>query len=417
MISLLFPQCHLWQNGHMRIQYSRRKKANRWVDFAKSSNVIISLIERMELSCTEQNHALQKLIESQVESFKRQKETVRQHMVELRWVFEKGTRAKQETGDESHRTLQAILDQGLNKCVSPDQKYHYQLRMVKPPLKSPSQKWKQVSHPKFPKAQNPRTLRWRLQCKRAEERHRQQMENSGGMVDLAQLLLVRMKSVWVQKDKNMTSSQTSPEDEKHSRSPTSPQVLTMDTSEETSLKATFKVAEAIENSAKQQTIQFGEFSVNLSCLVRTLPLNGGRIEVMKADDKPFVANTNSVEARYYDEEIGTIRFFGIDRKGRSARITANTISELTRRTVNERQQINCQKKKAVEEIKRKLATYLIEKRINVDRSEVVHEGEDENLTDVVTMEELDLVRAKLDDLKVEVQDLLDEVNLDISNSG
>ncbi|GKV07193.1 hypothetical protein SLEP1_g18991 [Rubroshorea leprosula] len=137
--------------------------------------------------------------------------------------------------------------------------------------------------------------------------------------------------------------------------------------------------------------------------------NGGRVEVVKADDKPFAANTNSMEARYYDEEIGTICFFGMDHNGKPAGITANTRSVRTRCTVKE-------KKKAVEEIQRKLAAYLVEKQINVDRSEVVHESEEENLTNVVTMEELDLVRAKLDNLKVEVQDPLDEVNMDISNS-
>ncbi|GKV51801.1 hypothetical protein SLEP1_g58425 [Rubroshorea leprosula] len=61
--------------------------------------------------------------------------------------------------------------------------------------------------------------------------------------------------------------------------------------------------------------------------------NGGRTEVVKVDDKPFVANTNSVEARYYDEEIGTIRFFGMDGNGRPVGITTSTRSALTKRTV------------------------------------------------------------------------------------
>ncbi|GKV12331.1 hypothetical protein SLEP1_g23488 [Rubroshorea leprosula] len=65
----------------------------------------------------------------------------------------------------------------------------------------------------------------------------------------------------------------------------------------------------------------------------------------------------------------------------------------------------------MEEIKRKLAAYLAEKRICVDRSEVVYEGEEEDLKDQITLEELDLAPAKLDDLKAEVQDPLEEVNL------
>ncbi|GKV12333.1 hypothetical protein SLEP1_g23490 [Rubroshorea leprosula] len=73
--------------------------------------------------------------------------------------------------------------------------------------------------------------------------------------------------------------------------------------------------------------------------------------------------------------------------------------------------IKHQKKEAVEEIKRKLAAYLAEKRICVNRSEVVYEGEEEDLKDQITLEELDLAPTKLDDLKAEVQDPLKEVNL------
>ncbi|GKV15421.1 hypothetical protein SLEP1_g26217 [Rubroshorea leprosula] len=63
--------------------------------------------------------------------------------------------------------------------------------------------------------------------------------------------------------------------------------------------------------------------------------NGGRIEVVTADDKPFVANTNAVEARYYGEDIGTIRFFGMDCYGRPSGITTCTRSTLDRLTVKE----------------------------------------------------------------------------------
>ncbi|GKV15290.1 hypothetical protein SLEP1_g26087 [Rubroshorea leprosula] len=108
--------------------------------------------------------------------------------------------------------------------------------------------------------------------------------------------------------------------------------------------------------------------------------NGGRTEVVTADDKPFVASTNAVEARYYDEDIGTIRFFRMDRYGRPSGITACTRFAMDRQTVKE-------------------------------VSEVVYEGEEEDLKDQITLEELDLAPAKLDDLKVEVQDPLEEVNL------
>ncbi|GKU99855.1 hypothetical protein SLEP1_g12638 [Rubroshorea leprosula] len=105
--------------------------------------------------------------------------------------------------------------------------------------------------------------------------------------------------------------------------------------------------------------------------------NGGKTEVVYADNGPFLANSNMVEARYYDEDVGTIHFFGMDRQGRPRGITA------------------CNKPT--------LAKYVVDK--------VVHEGEEDTYTDGVTMEELDLALAKLDDLKADVQDPLKEVNL------
>ncbi|GKV01312.1 hypothetical protein SLEP1_g13873 [Rubroshorea leprosula] len=95
--------------------------------------------------------------------------------------------------------------------------------------------------------------------------------------------------------------------------------------------------------------------------------NGGKAGVMSTDDKPFLANTHLVEARYYEEDIGTIRFFGMDRHGKPIRITACSRPSLSKH--------------------------------------VVEEG------DEITLEKLDLAPDKLDDLKDEVQDPLEEINL------
>ncbi|GKV13734.1 hypothetical protein SLEP1_g24718 [Rubroshorea leprosula] len=119
--------------------------------------------------------------------------------------------------------------------------------------------------------------------------------------------------------------------------------------------------------------------------------NGGRTEVMTADDNPFVANTNVVEARYCDEDIGTCRFFWMDRYGRPSGVTACTRSAMDKQTVKE-----------------VLMNYFGLQQL----SEVVYEGEEEDLKDQITLEELDLALAKLDDLKIEVQDPLEEVNLE-----
>ncbi|GKV17036.1 hypothetical protein SLEP1_g27591 [Rubroshorea leprosula] len=397
--------------------------------------------------------------------------------------------------------------------------------MVKPPLKSPSRRREKVSHPKFP-AQNPRTLRRRLQRKRAEERKRQQKQmEAEGSSSRRPRQPTKRNMVWV------ASVIVSPDGV---------------------LEATFEAQEQSRNrgaeSKEDATIRFGEFSVNLSCLVLTLPLvfqakkeeepivcefpeqieeeviivlaqddededmadkivfekqkqkmarhirplyinahmdgtpisrvlvdngaavnvlptcmlykigkslddlvhtevtisdftrgvnrsrgvllveltvgnktlmsmffvvdtvatynallvrdwihsswcvpsslhqklifwNGGKAEVVSVDDKPFLANTHLVEARYYEEDIGTIRFFGMDRHGKLIGITACSRLSLSKRVVEE-----------------------------VDRFEIVHEGEEADQGDEITLE-LDLAPAKLGDLKAEVQDPLEEINL------
>ncbi|GKV04390.1 hypothetical protein SLEP1_g16548 [Rubroshorea leprosula] len=96
---------------------------------------------------------------------------------DLRWVLE----AQRSRHSRSIRSDQQRLGgQGritVTRNFSPEGARRYSTgtrspRMVKPPLKSPFRRWEKVSHPKFP-AQNPRTLRRKLQRKRAEERKRQ----------------------------------------------------------------------------------------------------------------------------------------------------------------------------------------------------------------------------------------------------
>ncbi|GKV19432.1 hypothetical protein SLEP1_g29693 [Rubroshorea leprosula] len=453
---------------------------------------------------------------------------------DLRWVIEEARARKNQVRSGSYRRRQPgghNPTQQKNNASQGTAIYGRaeKPKMVKPRPRTPTKRWERVVHPKFPKGQNPRTLRRRLQRKRAAERHRQQIADSGGMADQAQPLPIRRKLVWVRKEKGSTFGQNSPEKEEPPKIPTSPQVLAVESNEEIGLKAKFDVSDKAKNSS--DVICFGEFSVNLSCLVITLPLvfqareqpeyavchqtdlteeeevikipakedggmdsadkiifekpeermakhirplyihahldgmpinqvpvdngaavnvfptcilqkigkslgdlmetevtisdftggvncsrgilpveltvgnrtlmcaffvvdtiatynallrrdwihsswyvpstlhqklifwNAGRTEVMTTDDKPFVANTNVVEARYYDEDIGTIRFFGMDRYGRPSGITACTRSAMDRQTVKE-----------------------------------------EDFKDQITLEELDLAPAKLDDLKAEVQD-------------
>ena len=50
--------------------------------------------------------------------------------------------------------------------------------------------------------------------------------------------------------------------------------------------------------------------------------NNEEVEVVKADNRPFMVTANAVEARYYDDDIGLIKFFGKTRFGRPAGVTA-----------------------------------------------------------------------------------------------
>ncbi|GKV50000.1 hypothetical protein SLEP1_g56718 [Rubroshorea leprosula] len=133
----------------------------------------------------------------------------------------------------------------VTRNFSPEGARHYSTgtrspRMVKPPLRSPSRWWEKVNHPKF-SAQNPRTLRRRLQRKRAEERKRQQ--------------------------KQVEAEGSS------SRRPRQPTKRNMVWS-----------GNRGSESKEDDTIHFGEFSVNLSCLVLTLPL----VFQAKKEEEPIV---------------------------------------------------------------------------------------------------------------------------------
>ncbi|GKV17163.1 hypothetical protein SLEP1_g27699 [Rubroshorea leprosula] len=135
-----------------------------------------------------------------------------------------------------------------------------------------------------------------------------------------------------------------------------------------------------------------------------------------SNNKPFSANTHLVEARYYEEDIGTIRFFGMDRHGKPIGITACSRPSLSKRVVEEVSSTSeTRKRKGRVGITKKLTAYFAEKAVQVDRSKIVHEGEEADQGDEITLEELDLAPAKLDDLKAEVQDPLEEINLGSEN--
>ncbi|PRQ23607.1 putative aspartic peptidase domain-containing protein [Rosa chinensis] len=56
--------------------------------------------------------------------------------------------------------------------------------------------------------------------------------------------------------------------------------------------------------------------------------HGDKIEVIPADNNPFQASTNVVEARFYEDDIGYFTFSGGDSKGRPTQVTAQKIVNL-----------------------------------------------------------------------------------------
>ncbi|GKV05136.1 hypothetical protein SLEP1_g17178 [Rubroshorea leprosula] len=442
---------------------------------------------------------------------------------DLRWVLEAQRSRHSRSVRSDQQRLRGQEKITVTRNFSPEGAIRYSTstrspRMVKPPLRSPSRRWEKISHPKFP-AQNPRTLRRRLQHKRAEERKRQQKQvEAEGSSSHRPRQPMKMNMVWVRKEKKEAVTQTLQKEDNQSSA--SPKVASVIMSPDGVLKATFEAQEQSENrgakSKEDGTIHFGEFSVNLSCLVLTLPLvfqakkeeepivcefpkqteeevivvpaqddeeedmtnkivfekpeekmakhirplyinahmhgtpisrvlvdNEAAVNVLPtcmlykigkslddlvhtevtisdftggvnhsrgvlpveltvgnrtlmsaffvvdtvatynallgrdwihSNDKPFSTTTHLVEARYYEEDIGTIRFFGIDRHGKPIGITACSRPSLSKRVVEEL----CKE---------------------------ADQG------DEITLEELDLAPAKLDDLKAEVQDLLEEINL------
>ncbi|GKV39170.1 hypothetical protein SLEP1_g46978 [Rubroshorea leprosula] len=402
---------------------------------------------------------------------------------DLRWVFEaqRSRHSRSVRSDQQRLGGQGRITVARNFSLEGARRYSTGTRsprMVKPPLKSPSRRWEKVNHPKFP-AQNPRTLRRRLQRNRAKKRKRQQKQME---VERSSSRRPRQPTkrnmVWVRKEKKEVVTQTLLKGDDQSL--VSPKVASVikeeepivcefpeqteeeviiipaqdDEEEDMADKIVFEKPEEkmarhirplyinahmdgtpisrvlVDNAAAVNvlpTCMLYKIGKSLDDLVHTeihsswcvpsslhqklIFWNGGKVEVVSADDKHFSANTHLVEARYYEEDIGTIRFFGMDRHGKPIGITACSRPSLSKRAVEEQARLRQEREKAVLEIIKKLVAYFAEKAVQVDRSEIVHEGEEADQGDEITLEELDLAPAKLDDLKAEVQDPLEEINL------
>ncbi|GKV47141.1 hypothetical protein SLEP1_g54061, partial [Rubroshorea leprosula] len=97
----------------------KERDADRRDDFAESNNVFKGMTERLDLAFKEKNQAMRRFVESQAEFSRRQEETIRQCIEEMRRVFEKGTRVMRETGEESCKPLQAVSEQVVEQVRQP----------------------------------------------------------------------------------------------------------------------------------------------------------------------------------------------------------------------------------------------------------------------------------------------------------
>ncbi|GKV53319.1 hypothetical protein SLEP1_g59852, partial [Rubroshorea leprosula] len=126
------PVSHLAKRSYGNPIFKERD-ADRRDDFAESSNVFRGMTERLDLAFKEQNQAMRRLVDSQAESSIHEEELIRQCIEEMRRVFEKGTRVMRETGEESHRPLQAVSEQVVEQVRQP------RLEILPPVVEMPRQ--------------------------------------------------------------------------------------------------------------------------------------------------------------------------------------------------------------------------------------------------------------------------------------
>ncbi|XP_058211507.1 uncharacterized protein LOC131323676 [Rhododendron vialii] len=134
------------------------------------------------------------------------------------------------------------------------------------------------------------------------------------------------------------------------------------------------------------------------------------VEVVWADRRPFHASTNHAEARLYDEDVGLMKVAGLDRFGRHKIVPVSAHKSVEEVKAFYQELIG----PMITESSRPItaSTKRSFKCLNKNDDEVINEDLDlvEDL-DEIRLEDLEAAPAKLDDLKADVQDPLEEVNL------
>ncbi|GKU99827.1 hypothetical protein SLEP1_g12614 [Rubroshorea leprosula] len=347
----------------------KERDADRRDDFAESSNVFRGMTERLDLAFKEQNQAMRRLVESQAESSRREEELITQCIEEMRRVFEKGTRVMRETGEESHRPLQAVSEQVVEQeddqsstspkvasvIVSPDGvlKATFEAQEQSGNHGSESKEDDTIHFGEFSVNLSCPVLTLPLvfQAKKEEEsivcEFPEQTEEEVSVVpaqddeeeDMADKIVFEkpeekmarhIRPLYINAHMDGTPISRGVN---HSRG-VLPVELTV--GNKTLMFAFFVVdTVATYNALLGRDWIHSSWCVPSSLHQKLIFWNCGKAEVVSADDKPFSANTHLVEARYYEEDIGTIRFFGMDRHGKPIGITACSRPSLSKRAVEE----------------------------------------------------------------------------------
>ncbi|KAH7858385.1 hypothetical protein Vadar_023231 [Vaccinium darrowii] len=137
--------------------------------------------------------------------------------------------------------------------------------------------------------------------------------------------------------------------------------------------------------------------------------HGDDVEVVWADKRPFLASSNHADAKLYDNEISPVKFTGTDKYGKPTAITLSTQT-----SVDEFKAIYKQLAawaRLIAYITEESLRSLDEEDNSVLTTELFFEGDSTPPDDVIQLEDLEAPPAKLDDLKADVQDPLEEINL------
>ena len=165
--------------------------------------------------------------------------------------------------------------------------------------------------------------------------------------------------------------------------------------------------------------------------------NGEEVEVINADNKPFIARVNGAEAMLYEDHIGLVKLIGMNKHGGpesfmffkdqaldakaayddNDRISLVTLIVIDEEVLNGVTLSKYEGELAVKASLARVEAYLADRKaqLGIRESSVALTEctleEEELYLDAIQLDELEPANKKLDDLMAEVQDPLREVNL------